>query len=731
MVLVNELGVVEGVNYPLMLLTGHSPLSITHVTDIDQLFSIAAEPDEAGGMGDAMTDHTFSDVTSSIRSPSSSSATGSATPTMTRRSTATAVALSPRRVILPDMPLSPSGAHFSDITTCVSEHDDAHDDDAHDDDDHLVSPRTPIHSNKSLVIDTRIGMLSPGVSSLLRPGQHKVVICCAHPPPLQPDSELFDSSELLPSQSAWGDQTWSALTSLPSALTYQRAIDRQAAAAGTTAALHLREVSAAAAVVTPIIAVAGVAPTPGHPTVSKVIVLTDLSELHARDRQLRALVHETAALNLKQRQLLLFLAHELRNPLYVVQGHMETDVDDEVDAKKKNLAMEAINFSTAILDGLVEYIEAGHALFDLPVHGPADQDTVHVRVRDLFSDGPPRPDIEALATLPPCVQCTFPVASVLRKLAAFCHGMPVPGTSSLFVSPERHVQLHQWTASGDRAVIHLVFLSTICDTQVAILGQPLSWLSTGSVVQDPSVRLLSLQLAVLSRAIMQSGGSLRVDLTRRMVEIEVVGCRVCGDPGCQPLPPLSPLHVTPAATAAATADDDMALLSPTATSPQLESIPPVAPPPRLLPEEETPATTTTAAPPPPLVLLVEDNRIVQKMTRRLLERAGLAVLVAEHGQQALNMLRDKNSDLAATVRVVLMDLQMPVMGGIECTEIIRHEEVEWRGDQGRRLPIVALTANAMAEERDRCLATGFDGFLTKPVNRETLVAELRLRIGEW
>ncbi|KAI9216964.1 Hpt sensor hybrid histidine kinase, partial [Blastocladiella britannica] len=121
------------------------------------------------------------------------------------------------------------------------------------------------------------------------------------------------------------------------------------------------------------------------------------------------------------------------------------------------------------------------------------------------------------------------------------------------------------------------------------------------------------------------------------------------------------------------------------------------------------------------VLLVEDNRIVQKMTCRLLERAGLAVRVAEHGQEALDMLRG-DAELAANVRVVLMDLQMPVMGGVECTEIIRREESGWGrdGDGNGRLPIVALTANAMAEERDRCLASGFDGFLTKPVNRETL-----------
>ncbi|KAI9217513.1 CheY-like superfamily [Blastocladiella britannica] len=113
------------------------------------------------------------------------------------------------------------------------------------------------------------------------------------------------------------------------------------------------------------------------------------------------------------------------------------------------------------------------------------------------------------------------------------------------------------------------------------------------------------------------------------------------------------------------------------------------------------------------------------MTSRLLERAGISVRVAEHGQEALDMLRDKNSDLATDVQMILMDLQMPVMGGIECTEIIRREESGWQRANGRRLPIVALTANAMAEERDRCVASGFDGFITKPVNRETLVVELR------
>ncbi|KAI9217755.1 CheY-like superfamily [Blastocladiella britannica] len=399
--------------------------------------------------------------------------------------------------------------------------------------------------------------------------------------------------------------------------------------------------------------------------------------------------------------------------------------------------MEAVGFCIAILDGLVEYIETGHALSDLTFHDTVDhQGAAHINIRALFSHGHNLPTTTALAMLPPCVRCSVPSASILRKLAGFCHGMPVPGGSSLFVSLARPVQLQQWLSlDNGGAILQLGFGATVGDTQVAVLGQPLAWLS--GHVQHPSLRLLSLQLAVLSRAIEQADGSMRVDLMHRMIEIELPMCGTCVDPECQLLPlPLSPW-------VAAAADLLVHLPPPSSTSPM-----PTTPFLTFVPsfrgvETPPPPLPVTSASPlplvPPLVLLVEDNRIVQKMTRRFLERAGLAVHVAEHGQQALDMLRGTDDDpgLAATVCVVLMDLQMPVMGGVECTETIRLEEAGWRQRCGdgdghrRRLPIVALTANALAEERDRCMASGFDGFLTKPVNRATLVAELHLQIGEW
>jgi CheY-like chemotaxis protein len=109
---------------------------------------------------------------------------------------------------------------------------------------------------------------------------------------------------------------------------------------------------------------------------------------------------------------------------------------------------------------------------------------------------------------------------------------------------------------------------------------------------------------------------------------------------------------------------------------------------------------------PPLdILLVEDNPINQKVARCLLERAGHTVTVAANGVEALDCLGGRAFDL------VLMDVQMPEMDGLEATLAIRQREQ----DTGRRLPIVALTAHAMKGDRERCLEAGMDGYVTKPV----------------
>jgi len=129
------------------------------------------------------------------------------------------------------------------------------------------------------------------------------------------------------------------------------------------------------------------------------------------------------------------------------------------------------------------------------------------------------------------------------------------------------------------------------------------------------------------------------------------------------------------------------------------------------------ASTAPAANAGPAILLVEDNPVNQKLAKVLLERRGYQVTIAENGQQALAAIAGQ------AFEIVLMDMQMPVMGGVEATQRIRQRETE----QGLpRLPIVAMTANAMQGDRETCLAAGMDDYLTKPIKAADLEAKLHL-----
>ncbi len=115
------------------------------------------------------------------------------------------------------------------------------------------------------------------------------------------------------------------------------------------------------------------------------------------------------------------------------------------------------------------------------------------------------------------------------------------------------------------------------------------------------------------------------------------------------------------------------------------------------------------------VLLVEDNSVNLLVAQRLLQVLGCEVETATQGEQALAALHARPFD------VVLMDCQMPVLDGYDTTRRWRAHEAP-RGTA--RLPIVAMTANAMAGDRERCLQAGMDDYLSKPINRETLQAVL-------
>ena len=111
------------------------------------------------------------------------------------------------------------------------------------------------------------------------------------------------------------------------------------------------------------------------------------------------------------------------------------------------------------------------------------------------------------------------------------------------------------------------------------------------------------------------------------------------------------------------------------------------------------------------ILLVEDNPVNQEVARGMLESLGYTVSLAENGQKAVEVAATQRLDL------ILMDCQMPVMDGFTATGHIRERE---RQAQAMRIPILALTANAMEGDRERCLAVGMDDYLSKPFTKQSL-----------
>lgn len=139
---------------------------------------------------------------------------------------------------------------------------------------------------------------------------------------------------------------------------------------------------------------------------------------------------------------------------------------------------------------------------------------------------------------------------------------------------------------------------------------------------------------------------------------------------------------------------------------------------------EAAATPTPALPAPVLepasltgsaivrLLLVEDNLVNQKVVLALLRKKGYSIEIANNGKEALQKLESAD----APYNLVLMDVQMPVMDGLEATRVLRRD-ARWE-----QLPVIALTAHAMTGDREKCLEAGMDGYVSKPIQPEHLIA---------
>lgn len=118
-----------------------------------------------------------------------------------------------------------------------------------------------------------------------------------------------------------------------------------------------------------------------------------------------------------------------------------------------------------------------------------------------------------------------------------------------------------------------------------------------------------------------------------------------------------------------------------------------------------------------LILLVEDHEMAREILQRRLAREGYRVEIAQTGREGLEKVRDLLPAL------VLMDMSMPMVDGWEATKRIKADP------SLRKIPVLALTANAIDGDRERCLAAGCDDYETKPVDFERLLKKIRLLLG--
>jgi CheY-like chemotaxis protein len=118
----------------------------------------------------------------------------------------------------------------------------------------------------------------------------------------------------------------------------------------------------------------------------------------------------------------------------------------------------------------------------------------------------------------------------------------------------------------------------------------------------------------------------------------------------------------------------------------------------------------------PKILLVEDNEMNRDMLSRRLTRNGFTVVIAVDGQQGVEMATRERPDL------ILMDLSLPVMDGWEATRRVKADPAT------RAIPVIALTANALVEDREKAMAAGCDDFDTKPVELPRLLEKIRAKL---